>query len=84
MAGAHQSRLSRLAFSGLGTFLLICTLATLNGISYYLFARLDFSAGHVYSISSGTKRILSKIKDNIIVIVYFRKMKKQSLLHVRS
>jgi ABC-type uncharacterized transport system involved in gliding motility auxiliary subunit len=71
MAETHSTRIRRLAFSSLGTFLIICTLAALNGISYYLFSRLDFSAGHVYSISSGTKRILSKLKDNIIVKVYF-------------
>lgn len=71
MDPAHTPKLKRLFFSGVGTLLLLGTLAALNGASYYVFSRLDFSAGHIFSISNGTKRILAKMTDNLIVKVYF-------------
>ncbi len=71
MAEELKAKVRRLLFSGLGTLLLIGTLAAVNGISYYVYSRMHFSAGHVYSISKGTKHILSKLTDNLIVKVYF-------------
>lgn len=71
MAQEPKTKIRQLLFSGLGTALLIGTLAAVNGISYYVYSRMDFSAGHIFSISKGTKHILSKLTDNLIVKVYF-------------
>ena len=71
MAQELKAKVRQLLFSGLGTLLLIGSLAAVNGISYYVYSRMDFSAGHIFSISKGTRHILSKLTDNLIVKVYF-------------
>ncbi|MDD5686853.1 MAG: Gldg family protein [Elusimicrobia bacterium] len=48
-------------------------LAVLNFISSMLFLKLDFSPQKMYSVSPATKKILSRLEDNIIFRVYFTK-----------
>lgn len=43
----------------------------LNIVSHFFFQRLDFSAGKVYSISPGTKGVLARLKDTVVIRTYF-------------
>jgi ABC-type uncharacterized transport system involved in gliding motility auxiliary subunit len=58
-------------FSNAGAALVLGILAALNALGAYVFARLDLSAGRVYSISSGTKDVLKGLKDNLVIKAYF-------------
>jgi gliding-associated putative ABC transporter substrate-binding component GldG len=71
MADSTPSRRKTLLFSGTGAVLVLLILATINVLSHFLFVRRDFSSGKVYSISPGTRDILSRITDKLVIKVYF-------------
>ena len=67
----NAGRPRRLFFSGAGLLLMLCAAAALNVASHFLYARLDLSAGRVYSISKGTKAVLSRLQDSLVIRAYF-------------
>lgn len=67
----NARRLRRLFFSGAGLALVLCAAASLNVVSHFLYARLDLSDGKVYSISTGTKAVLSRLQDALVIRAYF-------------
>lgn len=71
MGTSLSARRRALVFSGTGIALVAASLAVADFLSSLLFARVDLSAGKVYSISSGTKAVLGSLTDNLIVKVYF-------------
>ncbi|MBI5623022.1 MAG: GldG family protein [Elusimicrobia bacterium] len=64
-------RSRRLAFSWVGAGLVLGILALLNVVAHFVYARADFSAGRIYSVSAGTRKILSGLKDNVVMRVYY-------------
>src|SRR2546426_663844 len=64
-------RLRAALFSSTGVLLALAILASLNVLFHFFYARLDFSAGGSYSISSGTRTILSRTKDTLVIRAYF-------------
>ncbi|MBI4679268.1 MAG: GldG family protein [Elusimicrobia bacterium] len=64
-------RSRKLAFSWTGAALVLAILALLNVVAYFAYLRLDFSAGRIYSVSPGTRSILSSLKDNLLIRVYY-------------
>ncbi|MBI5882223.1 MAG: GldG family protein [Elusimicrobia bacterium] len=69
MLASLRSR--RLAFSWIGAVLVLGILVLLNVAAHFLHARWDFSAGRIYSISPGTRKILGALKDNLVIRVYY-------------
>lgn len=64
-------RRQRMYFSWTAALLLIGSVVFANFIASYLPVRLDTSQGRVYSISSGTKSLLKKIEDRLLIRVVF-------------
>ena len=58
-------------FSWAGTIAVLAALALLDAASLLAPARLDFSAGRVYSLSSGTKAALARLQQPLLIQVYF-------------
>ena len=67
----ERMRRRALVFSWTGSAAVLAVLAAANLLSYFLFARADFSANHAYSISRGTRNLLSSLKDTLTVKVYY-------------
>ncbi|MBI5208994.1 MAG: GldG family protein [Elusimicrobia bacterium] len=67
----RESRKRALVFSWAGAGLVLAILAALNAVGHFLYLRADFSAGGIYSVSRGTKRILGGLKDNLVIKVYY-------------
>ena len=63
--------MSKLRLSVSGAVLAAVVLALLNLVSARLYLRADFSSGRVYSLSAGTKRILSGLGDPVEIRAYF-------------
>ena len=59
--------------AALGALLSLGVLAFLNLVSWRLHLRADLSEGRVYSLSAGSKRILSGLGDPVDVSAYFSK-----------
>jgi ABC-type uncharacterized transport system involved in gliding motility auxiliary subunit len=68
---AQRERASKLIYSGLGAAILAGILLSVNFIISYLPVRLDLSEGKIYSLTTGSKKILSQLDDNMIVKVAF-------------
>ncbi len=68
---ASTGRRIESVFTWTGAVLVILIVLLLNVVGRYVYGRADLSAGHIYSISRGTKLVLGKIKDNLVVKVYF-------------
>ncbi|HVA67470.1 MAG TPA: GldG family protein [Elusimicrobiota bacterium] len=66
-----MNRTRKLAFSWTGTALVLAILAAVNVAAHFVYGRLDFSAGRIYTLSSGTKNILDQLKDDMVVKVYY-------------
>lgn len=56
-----------------GAILIAAILATLNIISDFVYLRLDFSQGKIYSISKATKKTLLSLEDPVIIELYYSK-----------
>lgn len=70
--GASASRRGRdFLLSGTGILLIAGIMAVANFLASFVSARLDLSAGGVYSVSAGTKRLLRDLQDNLVLKVYF-------------
>ncbi|MCB4756596.1 MAG: GldG family protein [Elusimicrobia bacterium] len=64
-------RRQKYIFSWTGAALVLGILAVLNFIISYIPVRLDTSEGHAFSISRGTKEILGRLDDTLLIrIVY--------------
>ncbi len=57
--------------SGLIIFLAIFVLVNLVSIS--IFYRIDFSKGHVYSLSKASKEVVKNLDDRLVIKAYFTK-----------
>lgn len=66
-----MNRTKKLAFSWTGTALVLAILAAVNVAAHFVYGRLDFSAGRIYTLSPGTKNILGQLKDDMVVKVYY-------------
>ncbi len=64
-------RLRRRLFSWAGTAAVLAALALLDAASQLAPARLDLSAGRVYSLSAGTKAALARLEQPLVIQVYF-------------
>lgn len=66
-----NSRQQLKILSWTGALLLTGCLLLINFIASYIPIRFDTSEGKIYSISSGTKQVLNKIEDPLIIRVIF-------------
>ncbi|MEW6040026.1 MAG: GldG family protein [Elusimicrobiota bacterium] len=60
-------------YSSTSVLVLAAIVILLNVISSYLFLRLDFSYGRIYSISKASKKILKALPDRLIIKAFFTK-----------
>lgn len=67
----NARRRRALLFSGLGLAFTAAALAALNVVARFCYARLDLSAGGAYSVSPGTRAVLARVKDELLIRVYF-------------
>ena len=58
-------------FSVSGVIIFIAIIVFVNLISQYLFIRLDFTQGGIYSITKSTKKILRNLPEKVLVKAYF-------------
>jgi len=68
---AAVARLRARFFSGVGLALALSLLGSLDVAAHYVYARFDLSAGGAYSISTGTRSVLGRVKDDLLIRVYF-------------
>lgn len=67
----QKSRRQTKIYSWTGAALVAGILVLLNFLISYLPLRLDTSNGHIYSISSGTKSVLKKLDDVMVIRIIF-------------
>ncbi len=72
-AGRLEARRSRRrpVFSRAGAALVLGMLAAANVVSLELWAKADLSSGRAYSLSEGSKAVLARLDDQLLVRVYF-------------
>lgn len=74
-AARLEARRARLglsrAFSAAGALIALAAVAAVNGVAAVAWTRLDLSAERSYSLSKGTKQVLSQLEEPLTVRVYF-------------
>lgn len=68
--------LKKITTTGSGLLMLGVAVIALNIIASRLFVRLDATDEHVFSLSSGTKRILDKLEGDVTAKLYFSRSQK--------
>ncbi len=63
---------------------LFVVLVVLNFISSMVYVRADITANHRYTISKATRRVLSDLKDIVVIKVFFSKQLPSELLPVKN
>jgi len=66
-----KSKVRGVSVSMMATVLAI--IIVVNYLSYSLFARVDLTEGRIYSLSEGSVRLVSELKDPVIVKAYITK-----------
>jgi len=59
--------------SSAGVALAVAVLVLANAASQFLYLRLDFSKGNIYSVSKASVKILRSLPDPVLVKVYYSK-----------
>ena len=57
--------------NGIFLLLLLGCLIAINTIAYYVPLRIDATTDKLYTISEGSKKILTKLEDPVLVKFYF-------------
>lgn len=66
-----KERSSKLVYSGIGALIVTGIVLVVNFILGYVPMRLDTSEGKIYSLTEGSKGVLKKLDDNLIVKIVF-------------
>jgi len=59
--------------SATSIFIMLLIIIFINLISLYIFTRIDFTRGGIYSISKASKKLIRKLTDRVIINAYFSK-----------